>query len=119
MRVSIPSSRDTISNIAFTLSFNVTLGPPSRVFCRYGSTTILHNVRYHPNLSREVIRSQYVNSSQPDMARVTVKVNPYFIRKNGTYACHVFVEGRVNIVNGSYDYETRGNGTCTVDITGE
>ena len=119
IRVTILSSRDTDPNVELTLSFNVTFGPPSRVFCRYGSTTILHNVRYDPKLSREVIRSQYVNSSQPDMTRVTVKVNHYFIRNKGTYACQVFVEGRVNIVNGTYDHDTKGSGTCAVNITGE
>ena len=118
MRVSILSSRDTLSNIVLTLSFNVTFGPPSLVFCRYGSKIILHNVRDHLNLSREVIRSEYVSSSQPDMTRVTVKVNQP-VREERTYICQVFVEGRVNIVNEIYKHDTKGNGTCNVTVTGE
>ena len=119
MRVSVLSSRDTDPNVVFTLSFNFTFGPPSRVFCRYGSTTILHNVRDHPNLSREVIRSQYViNSLQPDMTRVTVKVNQ-LIREKRTYICQVHVEGRKNIVNGKYDYLNKGNQTINVTVTGK
>ena len=117
MRVSILSSRDTDPNVVFTLSFNVTFGPPSRVFCRYGSTTIL-NKRDHPNLSREVIRSQYVNSSQADMTRVTVKVNQT-TRVGRTYFCQVNIEGRMNIVSGSYDYLNKGDGTSTVTVTGK
>ena len=118
MRVSILSSRDTLSNIFITLSFNVTFGLPSRVFCRYGTTTILNNKRDHPKLSREVIRSQYVNSSRPDVTRVTVK-EVQAIKKEGMYACQVIVEGRVNIVNNSYNSDPKGAGTSTVAITSE
>ena len=118
MRVSILSSRDTLTNIVLTLSFNVTFGPPSLVFCQYDSTTILNNKRDAPNLSREVIRSQYMDSSQPDMTRVTVQVVQN-TRKEGTYICQVFVEGRVNIVNGTYKHDKKGNGTCNVTVTGK
>ena len=118
MRVSILSSRDTASNMVLTLSFNVTFGPPSRVFCRYGGTTILNNKREFPTLSREVIRSQYINSSQPDMTRVTVKVVQNN-REGGTYACQVTVEGRVNIVSGTYEQTTKGIGVTDVIVTGE
>ena len=120
MRVFILSSRDTYSNITFTLSFNVTFGPPSRVFCNYNNkVTILHNERSddHPSLSREVIRSQYVSSVQPDMTRVLVKVvQP--IRVKRIYTCQVNAEGRMNIVGGDYDYLQKGDGTTTVTVTG-
>ena len=120
MRVSILSSRDTLSNIVFTLSFNVTFGPPSRVYCTYNGATnpLFFNVRDddHPNLSREVIRSQYVSSSQPDIARVKVKVvQP--MRSERTYTCQVNVEGRMNFVSGDYDYLEKGDGTTTVTVT--
>ena len=119
MRVFILSSRDTISNIVLILSFNVTFGPPSRVHCRYESTVILYNQRDHPNLSREVIRSQYVSSSQTDMTRVTVKVFQS-IRVKRTYFCQVFVEGRRrNIVSGDYDFLQKGDRTTTVTVTGK
>ena len=101
-----------------TLSFNVTFGPPSHVFCQYGSTTILSNARDGPNLSREVIRSQYVSSSQPDMTRVTVKV-VQSTRMKRTYQCQVNVEGRMNIVSSSYNYLQKGDGTTTVTVTGK
>ena len=119
MSVSILTSRDTLSNIMLTLSFNVTFGPPSRVFCRYESTTVLNNKRVDdPNLSREVIRSQHVSSSQPDMTRVTVKVNQP-IRVKRTYVCQVIVEGRKNIVSGTYDFLNKGNRTTNVTVTGK
>ena len=118
MRVSILSSRDTLSNIVLTLSFNVTFGPPSLVFCRYGTATKLNSKRDDPILSREVIRSQYVNSSQPDMTRVTVKV-VHLTREEGMYVCKVTVEGRVNIVSGDYSHDPKGARTSTVNITGE
>ena len=102
----------------FTLSFNVTFGPPSRVFCRFESKTILNNKRDHPTLSREVIRSQYVNSSQPDMTRVTVKV-VQSIRVEGMYSCQVTVEGRRNIVSGTYKHDTKGIGVANATITGK
>ena len=79
----------------------------------------MHNERSddHPNLSREVIRSQYVSSVQPDMTRVTVKVvQP--IRVEGTYSCQVNVEGRMNIVGDNYYYLEKGDGTTTVTVTG-
>ena len=118
MRAFILSSRDTISNTVLTLSFNVTFGPPSCVHCRYKSTVILYNQRDHPNLSRDVIRSQYVSSSQPDMTRVTVKVFQS-IRVKRTYFCQVFVEGRINIVSGDYDFLQKGDRTTTVTVTGK
>ena len=118
MRVSILSSRDSTPNVVLTLSFNVTFGPPSRVFCRYESTTILNNRRDHPTLSREVIRYKYVNISQPDTTHVTIKVDQP-IRQNGMYACQVTVEGRVNIVSGDYNYVTKGSGVTDVTVTGE
>ena len=118
MRVSLLSSRDTDPNVVLTLSFNVTFGPPSRVFCRYKTTTILPSVRGdHPKLSREVIRSQYVTSSQPDMTRVTVKVNQPRVKR--TYVCQVIVEGHKNIVSGSYDFLNKGNRTTNVTVTGK
>ena len=118
MRVSILSSRDTLTNIVLTLAFNVTFGPPSLVYCRYGSIPILNNKRDFPTLSREVIRSQYISSSQPDMTRVTVKV-VQSIREVRTYTCQVTVEGRVNIVSGTYNHDSKGSVAVTVTITGE
>ena len=125
MRVSILSSRDTDPNIVFTVSFNVTFGPPSHIYCVYNrkgqTTTIAFFCARddHPNLSREVIRSQYVSSSQPDMTHVTVKVH-LPIREERTYFCEVTVEGRMNIVSGFlYAHDTKGSGVTNVTITGK
>ena len=118
MRIAILSSRDTVSNIVLTLSFNVTFGPPSRVYCNYNNkVTFLHNVREDPNLSREVIRSQFVSSSKPDVTRVTVKVIQS-IRVKRMYICQVHIEGRKNIASGAYDFLNKGNRTTNVTVTG-
>ena len=70
MRVSILSSRDTIPHVVFTLSFNVTFGPPSHIYCVYNRKGQTTKIAFfgarddHPNLSREVIRSQYVSRGE-------------------------------------------------------
>ena len=123
MRVSILSSRDTLTNIVFTLSFNVTFGPPSHVYCVYirkGQTTKIpfFDVRDDiTQLSREVIRSYYNASSQPDMTSVSVKVEQP-MKEERTYECQVTVEGRVNI-SGTYKSDIKGSRITTVMITGE
>ena len=124
MRLSILSSRDTVPNVVFTMSFNVTFGPPSRVYCVYirkGQTTktaFLNTRVDNTQLSRKVIRSQYVSSSQPDMTRVTVKVDQP--REQRTYQCDVTVEGRVHIVGiANYAHDTKGTDITNVTVTGE
>ena len=125
MRVSILSSRDSVSKVVFTMSFNVTFGPPSRVFCVYsrkGQTTKIafFNVRDNiTRLSREVIRSYYNASSQPDMTRVSVKVEQT-IKEERTYECEVTAEGRGNIDSAdNYNHVTKGSGVTNVNVTGE
>ena len=100
MRVSILSSRDTDPNVVFTISFNVTFGPPSLVLCFYNKQRF---ARLRGDNSYEVIRSRYVSSSQPDMTRVTIKVDQPF-REERIYSCNVTVEGRKNITNGTYNF---------------
>ena len=121
MTFSLLSLRNSIS-ITFGLSFTVSFGPPSLVHCNYRTTddiiTYFYYHRSHPSLSREVIRSQYINSSQPDMTRVTVEiVQP--IREERIYTCWVTTEGRRNINYGNYDYDPKGSRHSTVCITGE
>ena len=120
MKVSILSSRDNDPNVVFTLSFNVTFGPPSRVLCYYNNLKhAFFNSRDNPNLSREVIRSQYVTSSQPDMTRVSAKVDQPN-REGSSYRCEVVVEGCEGIVSGTYAHLTIGQiRSSTVTITGE
>ena len=121
MRVSILSSRDTDPNVVFTLSFNVTFGPPSRILCYYNNQKFITVRDNHPNLSRKVIRSQYT-SSQPDMTSIIVKVNQP-IREGRTYRCDVDVEGRKNIGSGTYTHLKMGPpalvSSSTVTITGQ
>ena len=120
MSVSILSSRDIVSNVVFTMSFNVTFGPPSRVYCVYriGQTTKIafFDVRDddHPNLSREVIRPYYGSSSQSDMTRVSVRIKQ-LIKEEIFYECEVTVEGSGN----TFALHNIGNGLTNVMITGE
>ena len=123
MRVSILSPRDSAPNFVFTLSFNVTFGPPSRVYCVYfrnPETKIkFFDVRDdHPNLSREVIRSYNGSNSQPDMTSVSVNVEQT-IEVQRSYECEVTVEGRRNITSGTYSYDIKGSNITTVTVTGE
>ena len=118
MTFSLISSRDTETNIMFTIQFTVSHGPPSTVVCNIEGLTKIHKSRQNPSiLSREVIRSHYINSSYPDMTRVTLTLTS--TRQPRTYTCNVTVEGRVNIVGGIYNFANKGNGTTTVSITGE
>ena len=111
------SSRAT-PHFTFTLQFTVSHGPPSTIVCNYNGIEILgefHSRQYF--LGREVIRSHYINSSYPDMTRVTLtQTSP---RQPRTYTCTVTVEGRVNINSTSYDFDPKGSGTTTVSITSE
>ena len=116
------SSRANESDVMFTLSFNVSFGPPSMIRCVDGSNTqqfdpVTSRGNGVAELSREVIRSHYINSSYPDMTRVTVTLTSP--RSPSTYTCNVTVEGRVNINNTDYSFANMGIGTTTVSITGE
>ena len=91
MTLSVLSSRDAdIADIA--LSFTVSFGPPSRINCSRGSSELL-NIRDDPRLTREVIRSRYISTTEPDMTRVTVRLDTQ-PRVGATYTCTVYVESR-------------------------
>ena len=119
MTFSLISSRDTKTNIMFTLQFTVSHGPPSTVVCNIEGLTKIHKTRDNPSkLSREVIRSHYINSSYPDMTRVMLTLTSP--RQPQTYTCTVTVEGRVNINNTlNYNFDPKGSGTTIASITGE
>ena len=124
MILSLLSSRDTETNIVFTLSFNVSYGPPSMISCVYGDSNPLfvpklsRGTEIEESLSREVIRSHYINSSHPDITRVSITVTQP--REPRVYTCTVTVEGRVNIDNdATYNFDSKGSGTSTGSITGE
>ena len=68
-------------------------------------------------VTREMIRSRYISSTEPDMTRVTVRLDPEPRGVERTYTCTVTVEGRINIASGNYDFDTRGSGSSTVTVT--
>ena len=125
MKLSLLTPRDTETNIMFTLSFTVSFGPPSEIACsrndiQFFSRTVSKSVS--PVVSRDVIRSHYINSSYPDMTRVILtQTTP---RESSTYSCTVYVTSRTNFgVGGSglsaYREVQEGSGTSTASITGE
>ena len=118
MTLSILSSRDADPNITISLSFTVSFGPPSRI--RFARDSVqLFNTRYPtPLFTREVIRSQYINSTHPDMSRVTVNLDSQ-PRVGAIYICTVTVEGRTDIASGTYSSDIKGSGSSTVTVTGE
>ena len=122
MTLSILSSRDADPNIAIEFSFSVSYGPPSRVLCERidtPSVQLLNTRDPNPKLDREVIRSRYINSTLPDMTRVTVRPDPQ-PREVATYGCFVHVESRINIASGMYDFDEKGMyGSTTITVTGE
>ena len=74
---------------------------------------VLHQEYY------EVIRSQYISSSQPDITCLSfTQTRP---RMETTYSCTVTVRGRRNIVSGydQYANDHLGSGTSTATVTGE
>ena len=118
MTLSVLSSRDADPNIKYSLSFNVSFGPPSRINCTYmyenNKQCSVDGIELYYN----VIMSHYIDSSQPDITHVTVRVPPQ-PRENRTYTCIVTVEGRVNISSGNYMPVIKSTGSSTVKVTGE
>ena len=116
MTLCILSSRDA-DPIMFRLTFNMSFGLPSRIKCTRDSTDILDGRGIVPGVHYEVIRSQYINSSQPDMTRLSfTQTQP---RMEITYSCTVTVEGRQNIASGTYAHDPLGSETSTATVTGE
>ena len=120
MSLHLVSSRDADYNITFMLSFVVSFGPPSRVICSYNpGDVVIFSLRDHNIagiLFRDVIRSQYVNSSQPDMTRVRVQLTQP--REPRAYTCQVIVEGRVGITSNTYDFDVMGSGNSSATVVG-
>ena len=107
------------SNVNFSLSFNVSLGLPSRITCTRGSTTIHSGRGFVPGVNYEVVKPLYVSTSQPEITQVTFEelTQP---RVGATYSCTVHVEGRTNIASAtSYAFDQLGSATSTVTVTGE
>ena len=109
MTIKLISSRAT-NPFKFNLIFNVSNGPPSDISCLNGTQKVKNS-----DIDREVIRSHYINDSQPDITRVTLTQN---LTTPRPYTCTVTVEGRVNITMGDYDFFTKGTGISTAMFTG-
>ena len=125
MKLSLLTPRDTETNIMFTLSFTVSFGPPSEIACSRNGAQFFsraNSVSVSPVVSREVIRSHYIDSSYPDMTCVILtQTTP---RESSTYSCTVYVTSRTNIGivgdgTGSYKIVQEGSGTSKASITGE
>ena len=118
MSLNVVSPRDA-DQITFMFSFMVSFGPPSRVACSYnpGNVTVFDLRDYFTDgiFFRDAIRSQYVNSSLPDITRVRVQLTQP--RVSRTYTCQITVEGRVGIVSG-YTHDPLGNGSSTATVVG-
>ena len=104
-------------SVQFRLSFNVSLGLPSRITCTCDGTTIHSGRGFVSGVNYEVVRPLYVSTSQPEITRVSFEqTRP---RVGATYSCTVYVEGRINIASGTYNFDQLGSATSTVTVTGE
>ena len=117
MTLALLHTRDVGSNVQFRLSFNVSLGLPSNITCTRDGATIHNGRGFVSGVNYEVIRPLYVSTSQPEITRVSFEQTRS--RMGATYSCTVYVEGRVNISSGVYDYDQLGSATSTVTVTGE
>ena len=109
----------------FTFSFTVSFGPPTEISCSRNGIQFFprtDSLSVSPVVSREVIRSHYINSSYPDMTRVILtQTTPW---ESSKYSCTVHVTSRTNIGipgSGHSAYRTvqEGSRTSTASITGE
>ena len=120
MKLSLLTPRDTETNIMFTLSFTVSFGPPTEISCSRNGAQFFSQVNSKsksPVVSREVIRSHYINSSHPDMTRVILtQTTP---RESSTYSCTVYVTSRSGVSTSTFEDVQEGSGTSTASITGE
>ena len=118
MTLSILSSRDADHNIEYSLSFTVSYGPPSRISCTRDSSVLLNIRERDSRLTRDLIRSRYISSTQPDMTRVTARPGPQ-PRVGGTFTCTVIVESCINNTSDNYDFNVMGSGSSTVTVFGK
>ena len=124
MKLFLQTPKQAVSSLSFTLTFTVSNGVPTRLHCVDKNNINLFNPTHSrgpfvSHLSREVIRSHYINSSYPDMTRVSIARTGQS-RAPATYTCTVYVEGRVNPENrNTYNFRQMGNGVSTVNITGK
>ena len=116
MTLSVLSSRDADPNIEFSLSFNVSFGPPSGLQCLYNGNNNLFGL--NTNVTYQIIRPRYISSSEPDMTRIIIRISNQS-REERTYTCNVWVEGRAGIQSNPYHFDPKGTGSLTTTVTGE
>ena len=104
-------------NVSFSLSFNVSLGLPSCITCTRDNTTIHSGRGFVSGLNYEVVRPLYVSALQPEITRVSFEETQP--RVGATYSCTVYVEGRVSITSGVYNFDQLGSATSNATVTGE
>ena len=118
MKLSLLTPRGA-DNAMFTLSFTVSFGPPSEIACSRNSFQFYSQYSSaftSAVVSREVIRSHYINSSYPDKTRVIISSQTIL----GLYSCTVYVTTRTGVsTTNSYARVQLGSGTSTASITGE
>ena len=104
----------------FKLSFDISFGLPSLIQCTRDSIPILPDYNQDgiaSGVHYEVIRSQYISSSLPDMTRLSfTQTRP---RMETAYSCTVTVRGRKNIASGQYANDNLGSGISSVTVTSE
>ena len=120
MKMTLVSARDATGNVNFTLSFNVSFGPPSRVRCRVGNGAeavqiLFDDGRGGVGIVRKVIRSHFVSSAQPDITRVSVSVSAP--RGARTYTCGLAVSRRTITMFMYKRIEIGGGSTTTNTIS--
>ena len=116
MTLTLLHARDFGLNVNFSLSFNVSRGLPSRITCTRDGTTIHDGRGFISGVNYEVIRPLYINTSQPEITRVSFEQKRP--RVGATYSCTVYVEGRTNIASGIYNFDQLGSATSTATVTG-
>ena len=118
MALTLLHTRDVGPNVQFRLSFDVSLGLPSRIICTCDGTTIHSGRGFVSGVNYEVVRPLYVSISQPEITRVSFEqTRP---RVGATYSCTVYAEGRTNITSAtSYDFDQLGSATSTASVTSE
>ena len=98
-QLSLLTPRDTETNIMFTLSFTVSFEPPTEIACSRNGVQFFSqddSLNVSPVVSREVIRSHYINCSYPDMTRVILtQTTPVHL-----YSCTVYVYTRTGVGTG-------------------
>ena len=117
MALTLLHTRDVSPNVQFRLSFNVSQGLPSRITCTRDGTIIHAGRGFVSRVNYEIIRPLHVNTSQPEITRVSFEqARP---RVGASYSCTVYVEGRTNITSTTYNFDQLGSATSTATVTGE